>query len=621
MEVHLIAFFLLTTINSIADTFIFEDWSVLLVLSVVLKFIAIIISLFVIARSNEGGKDGELVNEDQPRRRLWLWKVLYVTPLLLNNIYWLNKMPFTWESDLWSVQVDFVVMIWVILSSPSSTLSSASSSPSSSSSLSLTVQDMYACYYTAAGFWKINTHFLDPTSSCATVFLCQHLTRVAQVVGLSWETQVQLAKIIAPTAPIGTIAVELSMGLGLVIGRVVSNHDQSRFWTRIGLRIILLFHLAVCVTPEPNDISLFALQCACRLVLLTNERACDHVGRRLLGLKARRSDVKNEDSPESPLPCGLALLWISCVSVAYGHQHRFTPLNWSFLLYIPVMVFLLLTLEYEGQQQMTYGGAVPVPNRRPVWMTIAFLVALCYSFGTIVLGTMEEASCNMFSNLKIHGGTGNHVLLPTGLLFKWFRDAGSTHPYSGGEIRIVSTTSNWLQEIYPNDLSHVLTPSTLASHLLTETTSMSTPTFLNPGANRVLGLREKGWVPPPPHGKFIPYSVPALEWKRLLKEAIEKDASFDVTYVHLPGSSGDEIWRGTAWERQIDLRFKNSGDIVKCKVKYNNGTKTNCQPSIELPYHLEVPWLVRKISMYHGYPILFEEDGKTPRRSIQCFGP
>jgi hypothetical protein len=32
---------------------------------------------------------------------------------------------------------------------------------------------MFACYYFAAGFWKLNTHFWDPNASCGTVFFVQ----------------------------------------------------------------------------------------------------------------------------------------------------------------------------------------------------------------------------------------------------------------------------------------------------------------------------------------------------------------------------------------------------------------------------------------------------------------
>lgn len=631
---HLLVYYVLTTINTVADALIFEGWSILLVSSLILKLVALSMLLVWSTSTNnsDNTNDNDNTSSREERRWLsrWLWKAFFVMPLILSNIYWLDKMPFTWESDLWSVQIDTVVIIYAILMvTDDGDDHKGENTPSGFSCfLSWTVQDMYACYYTAAGFWKINSHFLDPTSSCATVFLCQHLASVAQLVGLEWEAQVSIAKFLAPTAPIGTVIVELSMGLGLIVGRIAmifdndEKHHISRYWTRIGLRTILFFHLAVCLTPQPNNISLFALQCACRLVLITNEEACEIVGRYLLGLGLATSKSKATSPSTTPPPYGLAILWVATVAVAYGFQREFTPLNWSFLFYVPVMIFLLLTLGVEAaREDRQRPQDVATSSKRPTWMTLACITAFFYSFGTIVLGTMEEASCNMFSNLKIHGGSGNHLVLPTGLLFDWYRDDVS-HPFGGGEVRIVSTTSDWLQDIYPNDMSHILGPSPFALDLLTETMSIPPPAFLNPGANRVLGLREQGWVPAPPHGTFIPYSVPSLELKRLLKEAIERDRSFDVTYVHLPRISGDdEILRGTAWQRIIYLKIRHGGRIAKCKVQYKNGTKYDCQPSAEVPYQLDVPWFVEKVSMYHGYPVLYERDGKTPRKRIQCFGP
>ena len=265
-------------------------------------------------------------------------------------------------------------------------------------------------------------------------------------------------------------------------------------------------------------------------------------------------------------------------------------------------------------------------------MATAF--AFFYSFGMITLGLMEEASPNMFSNLKIHGGT-NHLILPTGLLFHWAfarqaqgdNDSFLVRHWGDGEIRLESTTSEWLTEIYPNDLTHILEPTATVVDLLQEHLGASTPAaYFNSGVNRVLRVRERGWVPPPPHGQFIAYTVPALEWKRLLKEALSYKGrpSFVLEYVHLPGTAGDETWRAFAWERRVRLQVVD-GQIDACEVKWNaqshgKGHWTRCG-SNELPYQLDsVPWWLSKLSMYHGYPVLFNSDGSA-RSSISCFGP
>ena len=402
----------------------------------------------------------------------------------------------------------------------------------------------------------------------------------------------------------------------------------ARTWTRAGLYTLLYFHLMVCLTPAPNDISLFAVQCASRLVLLMDPVALEQVLNQCRGRSI-----------------GLGIVAIA--SIWYGVRQEWTPLNFGFLVYASIFGVLHWTLIVEAASSSSLvlkeeNGTKGTPTtttielssnakntsnnatskrKRPGWTYAATFGAIFYSYGTIMLGTMEEASCNMFANLKIHGGS-NHLLLPTGLLFRWFRHAGDSHPFGGGEIRLESTDSAWLQMIYPNDLTHLLQPAPQTANLLAKVLQIPPPYFHNGGANRVLGLRERGWIPAPPNKSFLQYTVPSLEWKRLLQEALVKDGTFRATYAHLPGYGGNEEWRAHAWERRVHLQAKD-GVIVKCKVHYFvNSTKAMCQES-DLPYQLldTVPWWVRKIGLYHGYPILFESDGKTVRNAIQCFGP
>ena len=227
---------------------------------------------------------------------------------------------------------------------------------------------------------------------------------------------------------------------------------------------------------------------------------------------------------------------------------------------------------------------------------------------------------SQFSNLKVHGGS-NHLIVPTGLLFHAFANSSDSHIYGGGVIRVEATNSNWLQTIYPAELTHVLEPSTVV-HMLTKVGSPP-PIYFNPGANRVLGLLERGWVNH--SGTVFQYTVPGLEFKRLLSEAIAKDWDFSVTFAQLPGTKGDEIWRAFAVRRRFRVSVKNRV-IVRCTVQqYDSRGKAkralNCDPS-DIPYQLNVPWWIRKVAMYHPYPIIFDDPKKrTPRKTITCFGP
>ena len=230
-------------------------------------------------------------------------------------------------------------------------------------------------YYLAAGFWKLNADFLDPLASCAGVFFSQHVTRYFGT--LSWESQVELGRSVLPWVPLGRVAVEVSMGLVFLLGRL------DRRCARLGLLYILCFHLWVCLTPEPNNISLFAVQCASRLTIVLDPSA----------LQA------------APMKIGsyaFAFSALGIVAVACGIQANFTPLNWGFLVFIPLFLFMHLVVFVEtGTKAPTSPGTRS--RRRPWWTYLATGFAWAHSFGTIMLGVMEEATPNMFANLKMPG--------------------------------------------------------------------------------------------------------------------------------------------------------------------------------------------------------------------------
>jgi hypothetical protein len=207
------------------------------------------------------------------------------------------------------------------------------------------------------------------------------------------------------------------------------------------------------------------------------------------------------------------------------------------------------------------------------------------------------------------------------LLFHLFANHSDSHWYGGGVIRLESTNSQWLQTIYPAELTHILEPNIVVP--LLEKIGNPSPMYFNPGANRVLGLIERGWVEH--SGNFFQYTVPAIEFKRLLKEAKRKDHNFTVSFAQLPGTSGDETWRAFAVQRRFQVSFID-GEIAVCNVEmFENGISTlskmaNCKKS-DLPYQLHVPWLIQKIAMYHPYPIIFDKNQTMPRKTITCFGP
>jgi hypothetical protein len=412
------------------------------------------------------------------------------------------------------------------------------------------------------------------------------------------DTLISIAAFAKSIAPVSTLIVEFSVGGLMVLGSLMPVPDgKSRFNLQsMGSLSALAFHLMVCFVPAPNDISGFALNCAPRHIVFASvygtSAAVDYIRQLLF-----------------PLSASLA------VGVAIGLQNQWTENNWAFFLYVYVASFVAMSIllntkiQKEAPQNRT--------TSRPFWLWIAVGIAFFYSFGTLMLGLQEETTANMFANLKSGHGGSNHYILPTGLLFHWFAAAGDTHPFGGGVIRIEQTTSDWFRTIYPADLTSFLQPDGVVSVM--EAIGSPPPIYFNPGANRNLRL-----ITEPP-GLFYRYTVPALEFKRLLDEAMNHDEDFVLTYSKLPGTYGDEVWRATATQERVTIQVQ-QGHVVKCEFqKFGNGKKFPCiQDSLPyVNYTTTVPWIIRRISLYHAYPITVPEDTDVSGipASIVCFGP
>jgi hypothetical protein len=203
----------------------------------------------------------------------------------------------------------------------------------------------------------------------------------------------------------------------------------------------------------------------------------------------------------------------------------------------------------------------------------------------------------------------------TVILFHYFADAPDSHPFGGGVIRIENTTSHWLQNVYPADLTPILMPRSVVP--LLASIGNPAPAFFNPGASRVLGFA-------PPPERFYRYTVPALEMKRLLREAkSRRDSNFDLVYAQLPGTKGDEYWRASAVQRLFSVEVR-EGQVTQCTfvVHNNESSVVPCGPT-DLPMLSDgeaVPTILKHISMHHAYPIVTDNMDELPP-SIVCFGP
>ena len=144
-------------------------------------------------------------------------------------------MPYIWEVELWAVLMDL-------------TLLAVRCEPRRAADA---IRGQMIVFYAGAAFWKLNTSFLDASTSCGTIFFAQLIAAFAPSVADS----AAVATLLRNAAPVAAVAVELAVPLLLTV------------WRRGGLALALLFHLLVVLTPPPNNAGGFSV-CACAVPLL-----------------------------------------------------------------------------------------------------------------------------------------------------------------------------------------------------------------------------------------------------------------------------------------------------------------------------------------------------------------
>ncbi len=125
-------------------------------------------------------------------------------------------------------------------------------------------RNQLALLYFAAGLWKLNTSFLHPSYSCASVFAAQLADKYWPESLLANSSVVSLGTVAAAgvmVAPIATVVLELAIGVLLAFQRT----------RRVGIALALLLHLGIVLTPPPNGATNFAVGCSVRMFLFVPE--------------------------------------------------------------------------------------------------------------------------------------------------------------------------------------------------------------------------------------------------------------------------------------------------------------------------------------------------------------
>ena len=369
---------------------------------------------------------------------------------------------------------------------------------------------------------KLNTSFLDHRYSCAPLFF-------ASIMAAYLPPHIATSHVTASViraAPMTIVCGEMAIAGALLIaawGRCRGAFAST--CCKVGVVLALCLHLGIALTPPPNNVGAFSVIMAVRLVFFA-PRASAQV---LL---------------DSLLPCsGSAIFWsalalgLACAATALAalpdHDIATTGgigelgimvykgLDWS----VPTFV-LIMCIVGGGALR----GTATDNTRHHIGISTGgtglVCLAVIHSLLVTPLGLQDLGGPNMYSNLRMQGGS-NHLLLPTALLHDahkraLFSAVADRHyhgwsailagAFDGGLVRIENSTSSCINALYPGEISTV--HSERARKMLRDAGHSGRQ--FNPAMGRVLG----SWVLPPMDTSkpFPRYTVPTLEFRRMIKK-------------------------------------------------------------------------------------------------------
>ena len=504
---------------------------------------------------------------------LWPSRRTFSAALLLRNLARAVRAPFVWDSEFWLALTDAATLVSM----------RCSAEPGELPHVGRWTRQQLAWCYAAAAFFKLNSSFLDSRVSCAPIFGLS-LLEYAPAAAVWLADRPVAARALAAALPWSVIAAEAAIAALLAAG--------ARPWQRRGIALALAFHLLIAITPPPNGVPTFSCVAASRLLLCVEDNvrpAAAALGRVIEAARGKRAPL---------------LL----VGVGFALLTRRDPAIATFLV---LMAFDILALCCADD-------AAPLTAPPRLASALLIVASATYAFVLPILGLQEIGSCTMFANVRLVQGASNHVLgVPTGLL-----QARTNGVFGGGVVRVEATSSDYINALYPGEITTLLAPQTRDLLRVIGHTARQ----FNPKARRVLGEQIRARMPrwrAASGTPFVRYTVPALELRRLLAEArhaaAATNSTFDLTYTRLrPSATEDEAWRARARGVSVRLTHDDGRGNGACFARDEAGGSRwatalrgwkACSPN-ELALGPEPAAVALKLMLFYPYAILPEAPGE-----------
>lgn len=467
---------------------------------------------------------------------------------VLRNGNRLAAMPFIWDSNQWAMFFDLAVVLGCLRSFQGRSFE-LERFAKETAPLTRTLLGMF---YFAAGFWKANSSFLDPHVSCGGIFTTSLLWQLwPEFLG---PIPVSVVRFAVQLGPWLTMAGECVAGLLVLAGA------RSRTANLASLCALLLLHLSISWTVYPNGIANFSYCAATRFFFLL-PRPC---------AAAWQEVTSPADRPAGWLARGVA---VAVLATAWTAAKISGPQRAGTVYYTMLAVLYSRAAQLEVRAMLARRENGPTPAR-PLgvsgWLVLALAGFAC--FGTQVLGLADLCStASPFAHIRVHGGgDGNHLLLPTGLLFKWASQPGAhlppEHSFAGGSVRVEYTDSVYVNSLFPSECTEEIPLP--VRNLLRQGGHLARQ--FNPTPRRVLGYEVAKLLPrwSPGQGPFLQYTIPAMELRRIFAEARDHGETFQLRYVRLPhGGQGTDAWRAAVKGPRVQVLFNASTGSLSCTLE------------------------------------------------------
>jgi hypothetical protein len=442
--------------------------------------------------------------------------------IVLRAMHTIIRLPYVWDAEILGLLSAAAVL----------PLLSHSASSNASRKLLVAALDVRAALcalYVSAGFWKLNSSFLNRKYSCGSIYAVQLLEAYAPLIGVEPSPGLASAatSLYSPCGPLMTALGEIAIGVGFALSA-----PRAR---RMAVALGLVLHLGICLTPPPNNIGAFSVAAAAKFFWAVPFEASVSIGCAVRSPTALAMHA-----------CAGGLLYALANLATNGAQVEDAPLFFYGAIF-SMLAQALMMRETSSSHAEASGKRLMAASARQGMLIASLLWA-----ASVPLGLLDIAAPNMFSNLKQHAGS-NHVFgAPTGLIQAAFVYAAPHRMAGGGVVRIEHASSgSYIGAVYPAEVSARITPRARA--LL-----------------RAIGHSGRQWhsalarvvgpfaLPQQPE-RAASYTLPALELRRVLAETAQRGKAFSVVVSWLHGTEGDEAWRrSTETSVRLELGWKPS---------------------------------------------------------------